>query len=118
MQTAASNAVSNVDMLLRTAIEQRRLIQLLYKDKIRIVEPHDYGILNGSVMLLAYQVGGSSSSGRLPDWRLMETDLISDVHLLNESFPGGRPTPSGIHKKWDKLYIRVKPASNDSKKPR
>jgi hypothetical protein len=99
---------SKVDELLRTAIEHKRLIRLLYKNRNRIVEPHDYGIHNGSVKLLGYQVAGSSS-GRLPAWRWMETDLISDIHLLNETFPGGRPISSGKHHKWDKLFIRVKP---------
>ncbi|MEX2264166.1 MAG: hypothetical protein WD696_19590 [Bryobacteraceae bacterium] len=103
---------SNLDELLRTAIEHRRLIRLLYRNKDRIVEPHDYGVHNGTVKLLAYQVGGSSS-GRLPNWRWMEAELISDIHLLNQTFPGGRPTPSGKHHKWDKLFIRVKPAGKD-----
>jgi hypothetical protein len=98
----------NVDELLRMAIEQTRLIRLLYRNKVRIVEPHDYGIHNGSVKLLAYQVGGASS-GRLPNWRWMEVDLISDVHLLDRTFPGGRPGPSGKHHVWDTLFVRVKP---------
>jgi hypothetical protein len=44
----------------------------------------------------------------------MEIDLISDIHLLNKTFPGGRPTSSGKHQKWDKLFIRVKPPDADS----
>ncbi|MDQ2775511.1 MAG: hypothetical protein M3Y57_11440 [Acidobacteriota bacterium] len=99
------------DELLRTAIGQRRLLRLLYKNKERIVEPHDYGIHKGIVKLLGYQVGGSSS-GRLPNWRWMEAGLISDAYLLNKTFPGGRPAPSGQHHKWDKLFIRVKQADN------
>jgi hypothetical protein len=84
----------------------------MYRNKDRIVEPHDYGVHNGVVKLLGYQVGGSSS-GRLPNWRWMETDLISDIHLLNRTFPGGRPTPSGKHHQWDQLFIRVKPAATN-----
>ncbi len=42
--------------LLRTAIERRRMIRLFYHGKTRILEPHDLGVLNGSVQLLAYQV--------------------------------------------------------------
>ena len=91
------------------AIEQRRMIRLVYHNKVRIVEPHDYGILNGSVQLLAYQIGGSSSRP-LPHWLLMKTDEIDEIQLLDQTFPGGRPTPSGRHAKWDKLFIRVKPA--------
>src|SRR5215211_6106129 len=62
----------------------------------------------------AYQVGGSSSH-KLPDWRWMEEDLISDIQILNRTFPGARPTASGKHHKWDKLFIRVKPAEKSRK---
>jgi predicted DNA-binding transcriptional regulator YafY len=103
---------SNVDELLRTAIARKRLIRLVYRNKERIIEPHDYGIHNGSAKLLAYQIGGSSS-GRLPNWRWMEVDLITGIHLLNQTFPGGRPTPSRKHHKWDKLFMRVKSAGKD-----
>jgi hypothetical protein len=100
-----------IDPLLWKAIEEKRLIRLLYKNRERIVEPHDYGIHNGLVKLLGYQVGGSSSH-KLPNWRWMEQNLISGVQLLDQTFPGGRPTPSGKHHKWDKLFIRVKPAGS------
>ena len=99
----------HLDQLLRTAIEQTRLLRLRYQNKDRIAEPHDYGLQNGVIKLLAYQVGGSSS-GPLPNWRWLETDLISDAQLLDQTFPGGRPTPSGKHHKWDQLFLRVKPS--------
>jgi hypothetical protein len=98
--------------LIWTAIEDRRMSRLLYHRKPRILEPHDHGILNGSVQLLAYQIGGSSSRP-LPNWILMKADEIADIELLDQSFPGGRPTPSGKHLKWSKLFIRVKPANDD-----
>ena len=41
----------------------------------------------------------------------MKTDEIVDLELLDRTFPGGRPTASGSHIKWEKLAIRVKPAS-------
>jgi len=103
-----------LDKLLRTAIDQTRMLRLRYRNRFRIVEPHDYGEHNGVIKLLAYQVGGSSS-GRLPNWRWMETELISDVQLLDQTCPGGRPTPSGKHHKWDKLFIRVKPPDQNQK---
>ena len=49
------------DHLPRTVIEQTRLLRLRYRNKDRIVEPHDYGEHNGVIKLLAYQLGGSSS---------------------------------------------------------
>ena len=95
--------------LIWTAIEQTRMIRLIYHQKLRILEPHDHGILNGSVQLLGYQVAGLSSRA-LPNWILMKADEITALTLLEQTFPGGRPTASGSHIKWDKLFIRVKPA--------
>jgi hypothetical protein len=97
--------------LLWKAIEDRRMIRLLYHRKLRILEPHDHGILNGSVQLLAYQVGGSSSRP-LPNWILMKANEIANLELLDQCFPGGRPTAADKHLKWTKLFIRVKPADD------
>ena len=55
-----------LDQLLRTAIEQTRLLRLRYRKKNRVVEPHDYGRHNGVIKLLTWQIGGSSS-GPLPN---------------------------------------------------
>jgi predicted DNA-binding transcriptional regulator YafY len=97
-----------VNPVLYKAIEERRLIRLRYNDRERIVEPHDCGVHKGVVKLLAYQVGGSSSH-KLPNWRWLEEDSMSDIELLSESFAGGRPTESGEHHRWEELFIRVKP---------
>jgi hypothetical protein len=99
----------NINPAIWAAIEQKRLLRFRYKNRERIVEPHDYGIHNGLIKLFGYQVGGSSSQ-KLPNWRWTEQDLISNLELLDRTFPGGRPTKSGKHHKWDKLFIRVKPA--------
>ena len=77
----------SVDALLRRAIGDRRLIKLRYQGRDRILEPHDYGVQNGHLRLLAYQVGGSSS-GKLPNWRWLDVDGIADLQILDRSFPG------------------------------
>ena len=100
--------------LICTAIEQTRMIRLMYHQKERILEPHDHGILNGSVQLLGYQIAGSSSRP-LPNWLLMKTDEATELELLEQTFPGGRPTLAGNHIHWSKLFIRVKPATKRSK---
>jgi hypothetical protein len=84
------------------------MIRLQYHDKDCILEPHDHWILNRSVQLLSRQIG-SSSSRPLPNWVLTKVVEMSDIELLNETFPGGRPTGSAKHIKWDKLFIRVAP---------
>ena len=95
--------------LLWTAIENTRMIRFSYHGKDRIAEPHDHGILKGSVQLLSWQVDGRSSRP-LPNWLLTKVDEIADLALLDQTFPGGRPTATGKHTKWDLLFIRVEPA--------
>jgi hypothetical protein len=104
METPAAD----LDRMIRAAIQQKRLLELVYGNKRRVVEPHDYGVHKGAVKLLGSQVGGSSS-GRLPNWRWLEIKLMSGLRLLDRTFPGGRPTPSGKHHQWDQLFVRVKP---------
>ena len=99
----------HIHPLIAQAIQETRLLRLLYKEKERVIEPHDYGIQNGVVKLLAYQVGGVSS-GRLPAWRSLHGDLISNIEILDRTFAGGRDAPSGKHQKWDQLFLRVKPS--------
>jgi len=102
---------SRIDALLRRAIEQRRLIRFHYKDKPRIVEPHDYGVHKGVVKVFGYQVGGLSSEP-LPSWRWAVVKSISDLDLLR-TFPGRRRTASGKHHQWDQIFIRVGSAEKD-----
>lgn len=70
------------------------------------MEPHDHGILNGSVQLLGYQIAGSSSRP-LPNWIFMKVQEMEAIEMLEQTFPGGRPTSSGKHLQWDMLFIRV-----------
>jgi hypothetical protein len=44
----------------------------------------------------------------------MKTAEIINLELLDQTFRGGRPTPTGNHIKWDRLFIRVKPATRTS----
>ena len=63
-----------------------------YHGKDRLVEPHDHGILNGSVQLLSWQVDGGSSRP-LPNWLLTMVNEITDLVLLDQTFPGDGPLP-------------------------
>jgi hypothetical protein len=103
-----------INPIIWAAIEQKRLLRFYFKDRERVVEPHDYGVHKGVVKLFCYQVGGSSSEP-LPNWRWAEQDLMSEIELLGETFAGGRSTKSGKHHKWDKLFIRVKPPEKRKK---
>jgi hypothetical protein len=103
---------NEIDVLLRKPIEEKRLVELVYNQKRRIVEPHDCGVQNGSIKLLVYQLSGASSDP-LPNWRWFEVDLIRDIRLLDRKFGGrrgGGPGFSGSHNQWDELFLRVEPA--------
>ena len=84
-----------LDQLLRTAIEQTKLLRLRYRNRDRIVEPHDYGVHNGVIKLLTWQIAGSSSSP-LPNWRWMETDRKRPVRTV---FP--RHSKPVILEEWE-----------------
>jgi hypothetical protein len=92
--------------LILDAIHQKRLLGFSLDGKARVAEPHDYGIQNGKVRLLAFQVAGASS-GPLPGWRWVEILRMSQPELLAQTFAGNRIAPSGNHHKWDILFARV-----------
>ena len=95
-----------MDKEIRAAIANRRLLKFMYDGCFRIVEPHDYGILNGVVTLFCYQVEGQSRRGRLPDWRLFVLSKMSDADPTNEPFAGLRPV-FGDHLVWDEIFASV-----------
>jgi hypothetical protein len=96
--------------LILTAIHERRLVRFSYKNKIRLAEPHDYGIYKGTVRLLAFQLSGPSR-GPLPGWRWIDVDRISKPELLDKTFAGGRRV-SGNHHTWEVIFARVDPSSH------
>ena len=74
------------------AINERRLLRILYDPGSRIIEPHAHGMgTAGNELLRAYQVSGASASGNPIDWKLIRTDRISYIKLLYDKFPGPRP---------------------------
>lgn len=107
-------APQSIDELLRAAITQKRQIRFWYHGTERVAEPHDYGIQNGKARLLAYQTGGRSNSGPLPAWRLVDVSGMTQMELLEKTFSGNRPAPSGRRQQWEQLFIRVgEPAENE-----
>lgn len=97
----------NHDFTLRAAIVQKRLVRFMCKGLERIAEPHDYGIIDGVHRLFFYQVGGASRSGRPVGWRWAILEEMSDLEMLDRTFPGTRPTKTGKHAKWDVLIASV-----------
>ncbi|HVH86880.1 MAG TPA: histidine--tRNA ligase [Terriglobales bacterium] len=99
--------LGKVHELLLKAIDEKKLIRFEYQGKQRIAEPHDYGIQNGLVRLLSYQVGGATSSGRLPAWRWIEVPGISGLEITTQHFAGSRGEASTRHHNWEHVFACV-----------
>lgn len=56
---------------------------------------------HGDLQLLAYQIAGSSRSGKLPEWRRFQVSGVSDLVVTDTRFAGLRPSASGHHAQWD-----------------
>ena len=98
-----------LDLLVRMAIAHRRMVDLVYDNRRKLVEPHDYGERNGEARLLVYQLSGESRTSSSTGWRELRLTLISDFRVLDETFAGGRPADR--HITWDRLYARVEAAT-------
>jgi len=107
--SAPAGVEEAIHELILTAIQQKRLLRFLYHEKIRIVEPQDYGVQRSAVHLFTYQFAGESGSGSLPDWRKFAVRNMSNVELLSKGFPGRREAPEQKHQQWDMLFARVEP---------
>jgi hypothetical protein len=104
-----ADAMGLVDTPLRAAIAGKRLIQLRYEGKVRIAEPHDYGVQGDRERVLIYQlrVPGSTDTKGTRGWRLLDVPKIAECRVLDETFPGSRGAAEQRHHEWDVLYARV-----------
>ena len=97
-----------LDSQLRFAIANKRLIQFTYDSALRVAEPHDYGVRDGTPRLLAYQrQKAGRKDPRVRGWRWLDISRIETCTVLDESFAGTRETAGQQHHRWDILYARV-----------
>ena len=81
------------------AIEQRRMVEFTYQGQLRRVQPAAYGVggRKGKDTLHAYQLGGGSRRGHLPDWRNFHVEQITELTVMDQVFgpnpPGFNPRP-------------------------
>ena len=64
------------------------------------------GLRGGEEQLLAYQTGGRSSSGPLPEWRLFAVGGIEGLRITDTRF-GPRAARTGAHAAWDRILAFV-----------
>jgi hypothetical protein len=82
----------DVYRLIWTAVEHRRPIAAVYKDRHRLLCPHRLGRnRQGQLRVLCYQYGGESESGLQPagspaNWRCIAVEKLSAVELREGSW--------------------------------
>lgn len=82
-----------------TAINNRQVLNFVYGEKPRIVEPHAYGLdAKGNGLLRGYQVDGESATNPKA-WKLFSVDKIDELAVSPQSFTKAR---SG-YKKGDRV---------------
>jgi len=86
------------------AIQNMHLLSFNYKNHKRVVEPHTHGIsTTGNECMRCYQISGDSSSGKVPGWKMMTIDKITDLSLSQVKFSEPRPK----YKKGDKHMTTI-----------
>lgn len=69
------------------SIDERRVISFVYDGLERVVQPATLGISTaGNLTLRACQIGGQSSRGVVPDWRLFTVAKITHPAIAGEAF--------------------------------
>ena len=64
---------------------------------------------NGKRQILVYQIGGLTSSGKIPDWRLVNLDEISGLRVIKEQkFAGPRENRAANYEDWDTVIASAK----------
>jgi hypothetical protein len=92
----------NKESLIIEAIEKKKTLSIMYDGGTRLVYPHALGELtNNRLTLSAYQVGGFSQSGNLPQWRSFPLENISNIQINDDHFEiaeGYNPNWKGFSK--------------------
>ena len=94
---------------LRFAIAHKRLLGLEYNARLRVVEPHDFGAMNGTSKIFVYQllVDGAVGGDRAQGWRLLDVGKIGACKVLEQTFAGSRGDARQEHLHWDAVFARV-----------
>jgi hypothetical protein len=98
-----------LDRQLRFAIAHKRLIEVHYGGRLRVAEPHDYGVQNGIAKLLVYQLRarGGAPDATARGWRLLDVGKIGICAVSDATFAGSRANASQRHFTWDEVFARV-----------
>jgi hypothetical protein len=94
--------LDSLDERIRRAIAEKRLLEIRYKRAVRLAEPHDYGVIDGTERLLIFQLHGPDSGKGAVDVVKIESCVVTD-----QTFAGSRGQSHQQHYQWETLYAGV-----------
>ena len=100
--------LDSLDVRIRRAIAEKRLLELHYNRAVRLAEPHDYGVIDGTARLLIFQLRGPDSGKGAVGWRLLDIAKIESGTVSDQTFAGSRGQSHQQHYQWETLYARVR----------
>lgn len=93
--------------LIFEAIKNKNVIQFLYENERRVVEPHCYGITTaGNEGLRAFQIEGYSSSGKM-GWKMYDLNKAKNIENNGKIFQNPRLGYRKGDKGMCKIFIEL-----------
>jgi predicted DNA-binding transcriptional regulator YafY len=91
--------------LICQAILKKRVLAFYYDGHYRTVEPHAYGMCNGSLQVLGYQLTGLSNSGKPLSWRQFKLNEMAYLKITPNEFTNIRLNT--VPKTWSRKIAVV-----------
>lgn len=80
-----------MELIIKTAIENRQLLSFEYKGKNRVVEPYTFGESSSRKdTLSAFQIDGGTTASGQECWRQFPIREMKNLELLDEKFENVR----------------------------
>ncbi|MDD4544545.1 MAG: hypothetical protein PHP27_01800 [Bacteroidales bacterium] len=93
--------------LIIQAIENKNIIQFYYKDDLRKVEPHCYGITRaGNEGLRAFEIESDSSSGT-NRMKMYDLGKAIKIEVLEDTFMKPRPDYKKGDKGMSEIFVEL-----------
>lgn len=97
-----------MENIIKMAIENRQMLEFVYNDKRRVVEPYTFGCSHqGDDTLSAFQIEGGSNSSRDLGWRQFIIENIENLVLLDSKFYGVRDGYNPNDSRMSEIYITM-----------
>ena len=90
------------------AIHDKSILQFTYDGHSRTAEPHAVGLSTaGNDVLRCFQTAGTSSEGKVPDWKLMLLSDIRNLIVTSDHFSTPRPGYKTGDKGMPTIYAQL-----------